>query len=232
MILWNGVVRTLDPSLPTCGALSIAGSQIVGGVGTHESALPTPERVDLARALRPARVHRLARPLPDLVARATGRAPRGSRLGRSGALPRRRAPAAPAPGSAARAGATRPGPRRRPRRALDAVTGDDARRRSGRRTTTRSGSTARASHGLKATWICPAASSSAGERGRAHGHPARGVCLALPRPLRRSDRGRVRRRRPGAASRLRTRAASPPSTTRTAGWARLPSSAVSTSTRA
>ena len=55
MILWNGVVRTLDPSLPTCGALAIAGAQIVGGVGTHESALPTPERVDLGgRCVLPA----------------------------------------------------------------------------------------------------------------------------------------------------------------------------------
>ncbi len=55
MILWNGVVRTLDPSLPTCGALAIAGSQIVGGVGTHESALPTPDRVDLGgRCVLPA----------------------------------------------------------------------------------------------------------------------------------------------------------------------------------
>jgi predicted amidohydrolase YtcJ len=55
VILWNGVVRTLDPSLPTCGALAIAGSQIVGGVGTHESALPTPDRVDLGgRCVLPA----------------------------------------------------------------------------------------------------------------------------------------------------------------------------------
>ena len=49
MILTNGVVRTMDASLPTCGALSIAGDRIVGGVGTHETALPTPERVDLHR---------------------------------------------------------------------------------------------------------------------------------------------------------------------------------------
>ena len=47
MILDNGVIRTMDPSLPTCGALAIAGEQVVGGVGTHEWALPTPERVDL-----------------------------------------------------------------------------------------------------------------------------------------------------------------------------------------
>ena len=47
MILTNGVVRTMDPSLPTAAALAIAGERVVGGVGTHESALPTPERVDL-----------------------------------------------------------------------------------------------------------------------------------------------------------------------------------------
>ena len=55
MILDNGVIRTLDPSLPTCGALAIAGPLVAGGVGTHEWALPTPERVDLAgRCVLPA----------------------------------------------------------------------------------------------------------------------------------------------------------------------------------
>ncbi|MGH3042967.1 MAG: amidohydrolase [Gaiellaceae bacterium] len=47
MILENGVVRTLDPSLPTAAALAIAGERIAGGVGTHETALASPERVDL-----------------------------------------------------------------------------------------------------------------------------------------------------------------------------------------
>jgi predicted amidohydrolase YtcJ len=47
MILENGLIRTLDPSLPTARALAIAGDRIVGGVGVHEWALPTPERVDL-----------------------------------------------------------------------------------------------------------------------------------------------------------------------------------------
>ena len=47
VILDNGVIRTLDPSLPTAGALAIAGPLIAGGVGTHEWALPTPDRVDL-----------------------------------------------------------------------------------------------------------------------------------------------------------------------------------------
>jgi predicted amidohydrolase YtcJ len=37
----------MEPSLPTVGALAIAGELVAGGVGTHESALPSPERVDL-----------------------------------------------------------------------------------------------------------------------------------------------------------------------------------------
>lgn len=47
MILENGVVRTMDPALPTVRALAIAGARIAGGVGTHENALPTPDAVDL-----------------------------------------------------------------------------------------------------------------------------------------------------------------------------------------
>src|SRR5712691_6760450 len=37
----------MDPSLPVAGALAIAGGTIAGGVGTHELALASPERVDL-----------------------------------------------------------------------------------------------------------------------------------------------------------------------------------------
>ena len=47
MILENGTIRTLDSQLPVVRALAIAGARIVGGVGTHEEALPSPERVDL-----------------------------------------------------------------------------------------------------------------------------------------------------------------------------------------
>jgi predicted amidohydrolase YtcJ len=47
MILENGTVRTLDSSLPVVRALAIAGDTIAGGVGTHELALATPDRVDL-----------------------------------------------------------------------------------------------------------------------------------------------------------------------------------------
>ena len=47
MILENGLIRTMEPSLPTARALAIARERIAGGVGTHESALPTPDVVDL-----------------------------------------------------------------------------------------------------------------------------------------------------------------------------------------
>ncbi len=47
MILENGVIRTLDPALPESRALAIAGDRIAGGVGVHETALASPETVDL-----------------------------------------------------------------------------------------------------------------------------------------------------------------------------------------
>jgi len=47
MILERGVVRTLDPALPTTSALAIADDRVAGGVGTHETSLPGPDRVDL-----------------------------------------------------------------------------------------------------------------------------------------------------------------------------------------
>ena len=47
MILENGVIRTLDPSLPTVSTLWIAGERIAGGVGVHETSLPSPDTVDL-----------------------------------------------------------------------------------------------------------------------------------------------------------------------------------------
>jgi predicted amidohydrolase YtcJ len=47
MLLHRGLIRTLDASLPTASALAIAGDRVAGGVGTHETALPGPERVDL-----------------------------------------------------------------------------------------------------------------------------------------------------------------------------------------
>ncbi len=47
MILENGVVRTLDPSLPRSRALAVAGDRIAGGVGVHETFLASPETIDL-----------------------------------------------------------------------------------------------------------------------------------------------------------------------------------------
>jgi len=48
VILENGVIRTLDPSLPLARALAIAGDRIAGGIGTHETSLASPDVVDLA----------------------------------------------------------------------------------------------------------------------------------------------------------------------------------------
>ena len=47
MILQNGLVRTMDDSLPTARALAVAGERIAGAVGTHETALASPDVVDL-----------------------------------------------------------------------------------------------------------------------------------------------------------------------------------------
>src|SRR5438552_2058094 len=47
VILENGVIRTMEPSLPTARGLAIAGEWVAGGVGTHERALASPDRVDL-----------------------------------------------------------------------------------------------------------------------------------------------------------------------------------------
>ena len=47
MILENGVVRTMEPSLPLARSLAIAGELVAGGVSAQEAALPGPERIDL-----------------------------------------------------------------------------------------------------------------------------------------------------------------------------------------
>jgi predicted amidohydrolase YtcJ len=47
VILQGGVIRTLEPAVPTQRALAIAGDRIAGGVGVHETALASPEVVDL-----------------------------------------------------------------------------------------------------------------------------------------------------------------------------------------
>jgi hypothetical protein len=47
VILENGTIRTMDASIPIARAVAIAGDRIAGGVGTHETALATPDRIDL-----------------------------------------------------------------------------------------------------------------------------------------------------------------------------------------
>jgi predicted amidohydrolase YtcJ len=47
VILENGVIRTMDPTMPVVLALAIAGDRVAGGVGTHETALASPDRVNL-----------------------------------------------------------------------------------------------------------------------------------------------------------------------------------------
>ena len=229
VILDNGVIRTLDPSLPTCGALAIAGPIVAGGVGTHEWMLPTPERVNLAgRCVLPAftdsHVHfptwSLARhdvrlEEADSVAAAlalvAGHARRGTWIRGTGwrdAAWRER----PADGR-----------RRRSTRSRET-----RRRRSGRRTTTRSGSTPPASRAQAGTSTSPAGSSSATPTGDRRGSCARSRPGASATATSRSPRtsGSTRRARASASP---TRTASPRSTTRTAGSAPPRSSAASTS---
>jgi predicted amidohydrolase YtcJ len=47
VILENGLIRTMEPHVPRQRALAIAGELIAGGVGVHETALASPEVVDL-----------------------------------------------------------------------------------------------------------------------------------------------------------------------------------------
>jgi predicted amidohydrolase YtcJ len=47
VIIENGTIRTMDASIPVARAVAIAGDRVAGGVGTHETALASPDRVDL-----------------------------------------------------------------------------------------------------------------------------------------------------------------------------------------
>jgi hypothetical protein len=47
VILENGLIRTMEPAVPTQRALAIAGELVAGGVGVHETALASPEVVNL-----------------------------------------------------------------------------------------------------------------------------------------------------------------------------------------
>jgi hypothetical protein len=126
MILQNGVVRTFDPSLPTAGALAIAGDRIAGGVGTHEAALPTHDVVDLrGRCVLPAftdaHVHFPTWSLAQTQASLDGAASLAEALARARAYGETLAPGRWLRGTGWRDAAWEAPPSRQ---ALDGVTGD------------------------------------------------------------------------------------------------------------
>ena len=194
MILSNGIVRTMDPSLPTTAALAIAGDRIVGGVGVHETALPTPERVDLrGRCVLPAfsdsHVHfptwSLARQDVQLegvvsLAEAARTRCRASSAGRVDPGPwlARRSLAGASDARGARRGHRRDTGRPLVE-GLPLAVAQQRGARPRRRRPRRAGRCRGARHG-----------------GRADRDPARGVGVAVPRESRDDLRGRVRRRDP------------------------------------
>ncbi len=144
MILDNGVIHTLDPSMATARALAIAGERVAGGVGTHETALASPERVDLGgRCVVPgfndAHVHfptwAAAQREVRLEGTASSRKPWPASATRSG-------PSSPAAGCGAGAGEAVTGRRRWSRLVRRSTPSRETRRRrSWPATTTRCGST-------------------------------------------------------------------------------------------
>jgi predicted amidohydrolase YtcJ len=128
MILENGVIRTLDAALPVARALAIAGDRIAGGVGTHERALATPDRVDLGgRCVLPgfadSHVHFPSWALARREVRLEGTASLGEALARvKEAMPRVR-PGGWLRGRGWRSGDWSP-PVEPTRQALDEVTGE------------------------------------------------------------------------------------------------------------
>ena len=210
----------MDPSLPTS-----RGARDRGGPGRGRRRDARARAAD-ARARRPRRpvrppgVHRLARPLPDLVARATRRPARGRGLARGGARAGRRA--------TPREANVDPGHGLARRRLVASI-------RRARRSTRSPASTPAAlwSKDYHSLWL----NTRRRSRGRGGdldvpgGVVERDADGSRPGSSARSPRGasasatsRSRRtsgsRRPARGSASRTRAASPRSTTRTAGSAR------------
>src|SRR5947207_9143346 len=128
MILENGVVRTMDASLPRARALAIAGERIAGAVGTHETALATPERVDLGgRCVLPgfsdSHVHFPSWSLAQRQVRLEDAATLDEALERVAAAAREVRPGAWLRGTGWRSGDWSP-PTEPTKEALDRVTGD------------------------------------------------------------------------------------------------------------
>ena len=87
MILENGVVRTLDPSLPTARRARDRGRPRRRRRRRPRDGAREPGDGRPRRPLRRPRLHRLARPLPDLGARAARGGARRLPLARGGARP-------------------------------------------------------------------------------------------------------------------------------------------------
>jgi predicted amidohydrolase YtcJ len=130
VILENGTIRTLDPSLPTARALAIAGDRIAGGVGVHETALASPDVVDLGgRCVLPgftdSHVHFLQWSLAQDQVRLEGTRSLDEALARVEAALQQVAPGALLYGAGWRDAEW--SPRAEPtRQALDAISGDVA----------------------------------------------------------------------------------------------------------
>lgn len=127
MILENGTIRTMDPALPVARALAVAGDRIAGGVGPHETALPSPEVVDLrGRCVLPgfsdAHVHFLQWALAQRQVRLEGTRSLEEAVQRVAAAVRRARPGQWVRGTGWRAGDWSP-PREPTKEDLDAVAG-------------------------------------------------------------------------------------------------------------
>jgi predicted amidohydrolase YtcJ len=128
VILENGVIRTLDASLPVARALAVAGERIAGGVGTHETALASPDVVDLrGRCVVPgfsdAHVHFLQWSLAQRQVRLEGTRTLEEALARVADAVRNAPAGRWIRGTGWRSGDWRPSVEPT-RQALDAVTGD------------------------------------------------------------------------------------------------------------
>jgi predicted amidohydrolase YtcJ len=128
VILENGVVRTMEPTLPVARALAIAGHRIAGGVGTHETALASPDRVDLAGrcvlpGLNDSHVHFPTWALAQRQVRLEGAASLDEALQRVAAATKEIQPGRWLRGMGWRAGDWSP-PTEPTKEALDRVTGD------------------------------------------------------------------------------------------------------------
>src|SRR6266536_4579183 len=128
VLLENGVVRTMEPTLPLARALAIAGDRIAGGGGTHETALASPDRVDLGGrcvlpGLEDSHVHFPTWALAQRQVRLEGTASLDEALQRVAAATKEIQPGRWLRGMGWRAGDWSP-PSEPTKEALDRVTGD------------------------------------------------------------------------------------------------------------